>query len=110
VKNLTSRIEPAGTGMVVQCECDAEKMQKWEKVCYSSAMRCNTDFDSIFALHSHFALLHTFWHFSYFSPLLLILRIFLALFTTFWCIIKSEILTKKVEKVRDSVKSVKSVT
>ncbi len=41
--------------MVVQCKCDAKKCKN-AVFFYNSAMRCNANFDSIFASHSHFAL------------------------------------------------------
>ncbi len=73
------------------------RMQKF--FCYSSAMRCDANFDSIYASHSHVALFRT---------RLLVLRIFLALFITFWCI-NHEISTRKVEKMRKCEDNAKSV-
>jgi hypothetical protein len=79
-----------------------EKMRKSEKkICYSSAMRCDANFDSIFASQLQFALFFcAFSHFWIFALFFLhISRFSLALLKTFWCIIR-EISTKKVEKVR----------
>jgi hypothetical protein len=54
-------------GMVVRCECDAKKCENAKKkCCYSSAMRCDANFDPIFASHSHFALFCTSSHFRTF--------------------------------------------
>ncbi len=78
-----------------------EKMRK----IFVTVVRCDANFDSVFASHLHFAPFLTSSHFCTFFWH--ILRIFLALFTAFWCI-NCEISTKKVEKVRKCEKSARS--
>ncbi len=71
------------TGMVVRCECNAKMCENANF--FSVVVRCDANFDSIFASHSHFALFalfflcffHIFFSFAFF-------RTFFAFFSHFF--------------------------
>ncbi len=59
-------------GMVVRCECDAKNCEN-ATFFFAVVVRCGSNFDSVFASHSHFALFRMFSHFCHIFSHFLIL-------------------------------------